>query len=448
MQEHHNGRAFSEHIIQTIRRVLGSTHFCDRHKRRPQDFTRERHFCFMRTAVFLLQKTVRSVQLHLHEFFDRLGEPLEPVTASAWSQARLKLRHGAFIELNQQAILEPVYAVGSAFDVQRWRGHRLIGIDSSLIHLPNTEAMGQEFGWVPCQNQAGQCGRYAQGRLSVLTDLLNRMALQTLLVGWETGERALAVEHLSALEPKDIALLDRGFASYELFARFIARQRYFVCRCAKSGFAEVNRLFEQNQAGQSVIVEIHPPNGTVGEIRAAGLPERIKVRLVTLRLSTGELEVLATNLLDEAAYETAALGELYHYRWRIETYYGLLKGRLDLENFTGRSPEAVRQDVYATIFLSNLESVLTRPTQRQMTYASPPPQHACQVNRAVSFHALKSHIIELLLSQEPPQQVIQKLEGLFAGAPVTIRPNRKVARKKTSAWRSYWFQRHVRKSVF
>jgi hypothetical protein len=448
MQEHHNGHAFGEQIIQTIRRVLGSTNFCDRHKRRPQDFTRARHFCFMRTAVFLLQKTVRSVQLHLHEFFDRLGESLEPVTASAWSQARLKLRHGAFIELNQQAILEPVYAVGSAFDVQRWRGHRLIGIDSSLLHLPHTEAMGQEFGWVSCQNQAGQCGRYAQGRLSVLTDVLNRIALQTLLVGWETGERALAVEHLSALEPKDIALLDRGFASYELFARFLARQSYFVCRCARNGFAEVNRLFAENRADQSVMVELRPSNGTVGAIRAAGLPERIVVRLVTLRLSTGELEVLATNLLDETVYETAAFGELYHHRWKIETYYGLLKGRLDLENFTGRSPAAVRQDVYATIFLSNLESVLTRPTQRQMTYASPPPQHACQVNRAVSFHALKSHIIELLLSQKPPQQVIQKLEGLFAGAPVTIRPNRKVPRKKTSAWRSYWFQRHVRKSVF
>ena len=448
MQEHFNDRAFSESIIETIRQVLGSASFCDRHKRRPQDFPRERHFCFRRTVVFLLQKTLRSVQLHLHEFFERLGEDLQPVTASAWSQARLKLSHTAFIELNRQAILEPVYAAGSDFSVERWRGHRLIGIDSSLIHLPNTEEMGQEFGWVPCQNQEGQCGRYAQGRLSVLTDLLNRLALQTLLVGWDTGERALAVEHLSALEPEDIALLDRGFAGYELFARFTARQRYFVCRCAKSSFAVVNRLFEENQAGQSVIVELRPPNGTVGGIRAAGLPERIQIRLVTLRLSTGELEVLATNLLDEQVYETAAFGELYHYRWRIETYYGLLKGRLDLENFTGRSPEAVRQDVYATIFLSNLESVLTRPTQRQMSHASPPRQHACQVNRAVSFHALKLHLIELLLSQEPPQQVIQKLEGLFAGAPVTTRPSRKVPRKKASAWRSYWFQRHVRKSVF
>jgi Transposase DDE domain len=375
MQKHLHGCAFSEFIIGTIRQVLGSDGFCQRHKRRPQDFTRRRHFYFVRTVVFLLQKTVRSVQLHLHEFFDRLGEAWQPVTASAWSQARLKLSHTAFIELNQRAIVEPVYAAGSGFAVKRWRGHRLVGIDSSLMHLPNTEEVGREFGWVACQNQAGACGRYAQGRLSVLTDVLNRMALQSLLVGWETGERALAVEHLSVLESQDIALLDRGFASYELFARFIARQRYFVCRCAKSSFGEVNRLFAANRAGQSVKVELRAPNGTVGEIRAAGLPERITVRLVTVRLSTGELEVLATNLLDEQVYATAALGELYHYRWGIETYYGLLKSRLDLENFTGRSPEAVRQDVYATIFLSNLESVLTQPTQRRMTDSQPERQH-------------------------------------------------------------------------
>jgi hypothetical protein len=448
MQKHLLDCAYSEFTIITIRRVLGEPGFCERHRGRPQDFTRRRHLGFLRTVVFLMQKTVRSLQLHLHEFFDRLGEPLESVTASAWSQARLKLGSTAFLELNRRGILEPVYAAGSDFGGERWRGHRLVAIDSSLIHLPNTEAVGREFGWVSCQNQEGACGRYAQGRLSVLTDVLNRLALQTLLVGWETGERALAVDHLSVLEAEDLALLDRGYASYELFARFVAGPRGFVCRCARSSFAVVNRLFAQNQAGQSVIVELRPPNGTVGEIRAAGLPERIGVRFVTVRLSTGELEVLATSLLDVTVYETAAFGQLYHYRWGIETYYGLLKGRLDLEHFTGRSPEVVRQDLYATVFLSNLESVLTRPTQRQLHDRSAERQHPVQVNRAVSFHALKCHMLELLLSPEPPGQVMQKLQALFTNTPVTVRPERRTPRKKTSAWRSYWFQRHVRKSVF
>ncbi len=42
---------------------------------------------------------------------------------------------------------------------------------------------------------------------------------------------------------------------------------------------------------------------------------------------------------------------LYRLRRGIETFYGLLKTRLALENFTGISAEAVRQDFYATVYL-------------------------------------------------------------------------------------------------
>ncbi len=44
------------------------------------------------------------------------------------------------------------------------------------------------------------------------------------------------------------------------------------------------------------------------------------MRLVSLRLPTGELEVLVTSLLDETVYPTAAFREPYQYRWGQETY--------------------------------------------------------------------------------------------------------------------------------
>ncbi len=53
-------------------------------------------------------KTVRSVQAHLHDFLAALGGNLRVAPAS-WSEARLKLKHTAFIELNQRAILEVAY---------------------------------------------------------------------------------------------------------------------------------------------------------------------------------------------------------------------------------------------------------------------------------------------------------------------------------------------------
>jgi Transposase DDE domain len=435
-------------VVEITRQLIQEVAFCGRHRMSGKDFTRRRSLPFDRVMILLLQKTVRSVQGHLHEFFERLEEGLRPVTASAWSQARQKLRHTAFIELNEKAIVEVVKGGGTDFVVRRWKGHRLVGMDSSLLTLPCQEEVGREFGWVECRNQEGACGRYAQGRMAVLTDVLNRLALEGLLVPWRQGERDLARQQAQRMEAEDIAIMDRGYASYELWAHLVGRGRKFVCRCARNSFSQVNRLFRQNRAGVSQVVWLHPPDGKMGAVRQEGLREKIQVRLVTVRLPSGELEVLATNLLDAQKYPTKEFAWLYHQRWGVETFYGQLKSRLDLENFTGQSVEAVRQDFHAAIFLSNLETILTRPAQEQLAQQSQSHEHPKQANHAVCFHALKNRLMELLLSQEPIPGVVLQLQELFLANPVSVRPRRKVPRQKVSAWRSYRYQRNVKKSVF
>ena len=448
MQDLHPVHPPSESAVQTTRELIHDQSFCHRHRTSQKHFTRRRKLPFMNVVVLLLQKSVRSIQLHLHDFFEALSPNSPTVKTASWCEARLKLSHTAFIELNERAILDVVYGQDSDFEVRRWKGHRLIAIDSSLVRLPNEEALGNEFGWAESNNQAGGCGRYPQARLSALTDVLNRIVLQTLFVPWEQGERDLALQHTKALEPADIAILDRGYASYELWAQFIDQDRKFVCRCPASSFSIIDELFKANQSGRSVVVTLEPSKKKRAKIRRAGLPEEIQVRFVTVRLSTGELEVLATNLLDEQRYPTQEFEELYNRRWGIETYYGLIKRRLDLENFTGLSVEAVRQDLHATIFVSNFESILIQPAQEQVRQKSKSLKNPQQVNHAVSFHALKSQIIRLLLSSEPVPQVLPKLQQLFQDNPVSNRPRRKAPRKKKSAWRSYHFQRNIRKVVF
>ncbi len=435
-------------IISTIRQLLAAESFCHEHRVSPKAFTRKRHFTFVNSMLFLMQKTLRSIQLHVHSFFEALGQFCPGLTPSAWSQARLKLRHTAFVALNQEGILNVIYRDPRHPQLRRWREHRLLALDSSLQRLPNEEALGQEFGWVASSNQSGECGRYPQGRLSVLTDVLNRIALETFFEPWSRGERALALEHLRRLQPGDLTAMDRGFAEYLLWAAFVHAQRLFVCRCQASSFAVVNGLFAANQAGRSLTVRLPVTRTQREEVRQRGLPEVITVRFVTVRLSTGELEVLATNLLDQGEYPTDCFGELYHWRWGIETFYGLLKSRLDLGNFTGLSAEAIRQDVHATVLISNLESVLIAPANEKLKEHSAELKHTQRVNHAVSFHAIKSHIIRLLASQVPLPELIDQLQRLFLANPTTVRPERKVPRRKPSAWRSYYYQRHVRKTVF
>src|SRR5213593_640285 len=112
-------------LIETLRRKLCDLDFSARHRVRPEDFTRHRQLTFPVVMLFTLQKTVKSIQRHLHEFLDQLaGEDLfEPVTPSAWTHARAKLKHTAFIELNRGSVLPVLYGCEHGQSIRRWRGH-------------------------------------------------------------------------------------------------------------------------------------------------------------------------------------------------------------------------------------------------------------------------------------------------------------------------------------
>ena len=174
----------------------------------------------------------------------------------------------------------------------------------------------------------------------------------------------------------------------------------------------------------------------------------LTVRLVTVRLKSGALEVLVTSLLDDGAYPTTAFGPVYWQRWGHETYYGRLKGRLDLEHCSGQTVAAVEQDFHATVLLSNVESVVAGPAQAQLAERTAGRQQPAQLNRAVSLHALKYRLIELLTCRVPAEQILAELTEWFQANPVSVRPGRKVKRREFSPSRSYHYQRRVRKLVF
>ena len=438
-------------LIETLRRRLCGGEFIARHRVRPEDFTRHRQLTFPIVMLFTLQKTVKSIQRHLHEFLDELagGDLFEPVTPGAWTHARAKLKHSAFIELNRDCVLPVIYGADSAHRLQRWRGHRLLGIDSSLLRLPNHADLFAEFTVVEVTNDRGATGvRYPEGRMSVVYDLLNRVGLDGRLEPSRMGEVELAIEQLAHAQRGDVLLSDRGFTGYRYLAWHHKLGLHYVARCSSGSFAAAQELFRKNRAGRNVVVKLFARRDEREQLEALGLPLELTVRFVSVRLPTGELEVLVTSLVNEQKYPTREFFELYHCRWDHETFYGVMKGRLDLENFSGQTPEAVRQDFHATLLLCNLESVLTAPTEAALQEDHSDDKHPKQVNRAVSFHALKHELLPLLYSDEPIETVIEKLQLWFRGSPVSVRPERKVARQKFSLPRAYHFQRRVRKTVF
>lgn len=437
-------------LIEALRAKLLDPAFRARHRVRPQDFTRHRQLTFPLIMLFILQKSLKSIKNHLTEFLDSLapGEMFESPQAGALTHGRAKLKDSAFIELNRDCVLPAAY--DSERPVLRWRGHRLLGVDSSSMRLPNEKPLGDVFGWQECSNQNGATGTaYPEARLSVLYDLLNGIGLDTRLESNRRSEVALAMEQLEQLRPGDVVVNDRGFSGYLYFARVLFCHGQFIARCSSASFLSAQQMFRRNRANESQIVWLHALPSQKAECQRLGLPLKIKVRFVSLRLPTGELEVLATSLLEETLYPTEEFLTVYHWRWAHETFYLMLKGRLETENFSGRTVEAVRQDVQAAVLLANLESLLSEPTQQRLDQERGLRTHALQVNRSVSYHALKLKVLDLLYRDIPPEGVIVELTRLFSASPVAVRPERKPPKRpKRSLARSLHFQRHVKKFVF
>lgn len=397
---------------------------------------------FALVVVLTLRKSVKSLQNVVNEAMTWLG--LATVTASAYSQARYKLKHTAFVELNQKAVVETLY---SDEDYRTYWGFRILAVDGSKIALPDNEDVRKEFGtltWSKGKDSEIQ-GERPYALASVLYDVMNRVALDAVLERANAYEVDLAIRHLTHVGSEDLVVMDRNYPSYRMLAECEQRKKNYLIRCSAASFGVVRRMLK-GQGPDSQIVTLTPCAKQAASIRRQGLPRSLKVRLVRVRLSTGEYEVLVTSLLDESRYPTAGFLKLYHWRWDLETFYGLLKTRLDLENFSGTGVEAIRQDFHATVYLSGLESLLTEDAQTQLEAKE--TRHPQTVNRAVSFNAIKNQAFDLLMSDLETQPLLEKLTALFLTNPCLRRELRNPPRKKSSATVLLNFQRRQKKHCF
>jgi hypothetical protein len=112
-------------------------------------FTRQRLLTFPRLGVLIVQKTVRSAHAHLADFFAQLtGDAgADHAGASAWTQARAKLKHTAFIELNEKALLANIYAPANGGRASARARFSPVAMDSSLVRVPSQAALAASFGW-------------------------------------------------------------------------------------------------------------------------------------------------------------------------------------------------------------------------------------------------------------------------------------------------------------
>jgi len=292
------------------------------------DFTRNRKLNFMTMMNIMIKKSSKSLQNTLNDSKERIHELCnslyETVTNGAYTRARAKLRHEAFIELSQ-LVRDDFYEDG---EYQTYKGFRLLAVDGSVVTLPNTDDVKTEFASTVVKNQMPEFSKdVVLARVSTLYDVLNSIVIDASINDKSIGERRLAKEHLEKTDKNDLTIYDRGYPSYELFAQIDKKSNYLM-RIRKNSFSQVKFLFDKHSKIKDIVLEIKAPKKIKEELSQNNLPLLMKVRFVQVLLSTGEVEVLATNILDPDILQIEDFKELYALRWGIETFYHIIKNDL------------------------------------------------------------------------------------------------------------------------
>jgi len=334
------------------------------------------------------------------------------------------------------------------------------------LNLPDNEETRAEFFLQTNQHKGCEA---VQALTCVLFDLLNGLALSATL-GTRTGETIPLLEQLwEKTKPRDILLLDRGYADYRVLATAAAASgRDVVIRIPTNSFKEARPLFiKKTGSPTEKIVELKCPRKERKYVREHGLPESLRVRFIRVELEDAEVEVLATTLIDSEQYPATEYKWLYGKRWGEETFFDRVKNIFEVERFSGTSPVAIRQDYYGVLFLATLESVFAASDQRALieksrqrqqqreakaeaerqagkdTEVAPKQRQVTQpqVNRANSYVALLDKVVELLLGDGSAEKILEEMHHLFRTSPTRVRPGRSFERKpekKHRAQRLRW----------
>ena len=362
------------------------------------------------------------MQIELDSYFSVLaghGTAVRTCTKAALSAARKKLKFSAFIELNQYLLL----LIGREFEPKRWHGMDLRAIDGSTLRLRDTSDVINVFG----REYPDDSMPYTMARISTLFDPLNRLINDAIIAPYREDERSLLLKHLNAMKPGDLLLLDAGYPAFWVFAELMARKIDWCARASLQTWTVISD-FVASGNGQS-IVTLTPHSTARKDCQDRGLSTTpIKVRLVRVVLQDGSIEVLITSLLDTEVYLHEEFQELYHLRWAHEESFKLLKCRVEIGNWTGKSSLSVYQDFHAKVLATNLTMALVMTAQDEVDIKHNGEARPKQVNNTYALSAMKNAIVRILTAVNP-LAIIQSLVKIFIRTVETIRVGRLYVRR-------------------
>jgi hypothetical protein len=412
-------------VIEASVGMITGKEFLNSARKRPQDFTRIRKLPFTGLVFFMLNMVKSSIQTCLDRFFEQTGQEETHMTQQSFSEAREKIKWQAFRELFRM-IVDLVY---TALYVT-WHGYRVSAIDGSKMQIPDDPKLRAYFG------TTGKGSTAATGQGSALYDVYNNILIDAQLEPIKTDERELALRHIDVLcslpsFSKECIIFDRGYASFDLIETLSDCSISFVMRVRRKFNTSIDQLAEGDHHG--IILRKHGH-------------EEIAVRVIKFTLPSGEEETLITDISDKRM-GISAFKALYFKRWPIETKFDEVKNKLEVENFSGRTINAIMQDFFISMYMSNVIAVACWEAQIDVDEARELKgnRYAYHVNRNHAIGTFKDRLILAMLEENPRlrRKRVRRILFLLTEHPAPTRPNRSTPRNPSPRKAKF---RHNRKS--
>ena len=394
-----------------------------------QVFTRNRKMPFNDLVCFILNGVKTTTQTALNRYFGLLEKDIH-MSQSALSQARNKINHYIFKHLFE---LIAAYPYKNAVIFRKCKGVKYKGrivsaIDGTQVKLPYTEKLKEYFG------TSGQGGKAVTGRCSIKYDVLGDVIMDACFDPFKFGERAQATEMLSRRtvwnSAKELIIFDRGYYSREMVKILLERPNTeFLMRIPTQRILAADAL----KLG-SHIIKLELADGTEADIR-----------VIKFELASGEVETLITNCYTKS-WKTEDFKKLYFLRWPVETKYDIVKNKIALENFSGSTVNTVYQDVYVSLYMTNIVATAKAEADHKISQERSSKNNKFQYQANVNdiIGSFKDRfILACINGKDSGSDTLTDILNEIVHSVVPIRPDRSIERPVTTRKMKFYHNRKL-----
>lgn len=411
-------------MLISVKKCLESEDFLNEF-REPNRFMRRRILSMENMVNFLIFHPKRTLDASWESFRKKFKAQIKLplISKQALSKARAGIKPELFREFFTLTVTR---YYGHTKRRKKWiERYHLFAIDGSDFEVPSSKGNFEEFGKNSDKKRPDLF--WSMAKSSILYDLSDDIIVDAIIDKQISHERDLAMQHLARLsdlgiQSDGVVIFDRGYYSSDMYAE-----------CHNTGCKCLMRLRKCMNfcklPGNDIISKVIAPDGT-----------KLPCRILKVTLSTGETEYLITDIMDDDI-TCDMFRDLYFERWNIESKYLELKEHSKIEEFTGKTPRAVRQDFYISMFLANIAAIYKAAADELIAAnAKSKNRYKYQAKRTFIIGMVKEDVSEMLMTGIS----LVKIEELIESASKKksqIKPGRSYPRRRNTRARKHYNNR-------